>query len=323
MNRNQMQGVARARGILPRRRVGRGRGRRGRGRGGRGRGDARPRGDPDVVPVPPHLSSRPLHIFLRFVYESMFIPSMLGFSLFWKTMKTRMEDGWGERVWSAYFFRQCMQQAQHRGQSLWTAGWHAGVVGRNEPGLPASQQTAEQAWRMLKRGLRASPLKTHVDLANRIERLASHWSRAPAAENHASRGTMSLLPVNRREISLTRPTGPHEWMLRDDGATVRRPGGMQQYLPSIGNILQKSRLRNGASVQRLQRGNRWFLCMSTGKPTAVPENLLQRMLDQVKARTEDELARLWLQEGFIEENDTRRINLTCYRSVTWPCYLQV
>ena len=68
-------------------------------------------------------------------------------------------------------------------------------------------------------------------------------------------------------------------VLPDVRWTVRRPGGWQQYIPSIGNIIRKSQLRGGASVQRLQRGRKIFTRMSVGKPIVVPANRLQRMLE--------------------------------------------
>ena len=338
MARNNSQGSARARGILPRLRPrrarGRGRGRAGRGRARHGRG-AQGRGrqiaeqPQEPVPIPPHLTSRGLHVFLAYFYESVFIPSILGFSLFWRTCKLRMEEGWGERIWSEYFFGQHMRQETFHEQRLWGASWHAGSVGRHEPGLAPSQQTAEQAWRMLKRGLRAMPIRTHLDLANRIETLMRHWS-APLpdtcsfAQNKRRAGTMSLMPVG-RDIALARPPSPHDWMLSGDGLTVRRPGGLQQYFPSIRTIIQKAQLRGGVSVRRLERGRRTFMCMSVGKPKVVPPDLLQKMLDQINVRTEADLSRLWVQEGFIvddEQGGPPRINLTAYRSDAWTDHFQ-
>ena len=324
MKKNDSQGRARARGILPRFRPRRARGRgRVRGRGAR----AVPHDEgqqQEPVPIPPHLTSRGLPVFLAYFYESIFIPSALGFSLFWRTCKLRMEEGWGERIWVQYFFAQYMKQEAFRQEILWGASWHAGSVGRHEPGFPPSQQTAEQAWRMLKRCLRAKPVRTHLELADRIETVMKHWS-APVPDNRnrpcnkRPAATISLMPVG-RDVSLIRPHSPHQWMISGEGRTVRRPGGWQQYIPSIGTIIRKSQLRGGASVQRLQRGRKIFMCMSVGKCTVVPANLLQRMLEQIQARTEADLSRLWLQEGFIVDDDQggpRRINLTAYRTDAW------
>ena len=105
------------------------------------------------------------------------------FHLFSVSLKLRMEQGWGDRIWAQCFFAQYMMQEAFRQEILWGASWHAGSVGRHEPGLPPSQQTAEQAWRMLKRSLRAKPVRTHLELAD--------WS-APVPDNRNPLATSAL-----------------------------------------------------------------------------------------------------------------------------------
>lgn len=179
IRRNHNSGTAQARGA-PRRRS---RAARGRGHGGgrRGRGVAAEQPLPiEQGPeraIPPHLTSRPIGVFLCFVSESMFLPTMLSFHLFWKVTRRRMTEHWPDPQFANYFFQRYIKEERFQEQPLYTASWHCGVAGRSLPGLPASQQTAEQAWRCLKRHLAPQEVRTHMDLIQALRRTVRIWSQ--------------------------------------------------------------------------------------------------------------------------------------------------
>ena len=339
MSRNHAQGSGQARGVLPRRKRHGNRRGRGRGRGGRQRrrrqpaegpvepdaqgaeGNAQGEGqDPAPLAVPPHLTSRPLAAFMAFFSESIFLPTALTFHLFWETMRSRMIDGWGEAAWTNYFFDQYLKRVNRQGVRMWTASWHASLASTSssEAGLPASQQTAEQAWKQLKRSVNGQKIKTHLDLMEAMEKVARHWTQdVHARDASADRGVHSLMPCG--PISLIRPSQPDSWMLQNEGRSLRRPGGYQCYMPSVPTIVEKSKVRGGAAVQRLRLRSKTILVMAMGRQRAVPIGLARRMHAQITAHTVADLRQMWLGEGFIVEEGaqpaSQRIALKAYRSV--------
>ena len=141
IEKNHKQGLAQAAGRQRSRRQGRGRGRGGRGRR-RLQGPALP---PDPPPSP---APQPFRVFLAFLYESMFLPSRWMFDAYWRAMKARMVYVWGEPLWVEYVFRVYFHQDA---QGRHAANWFCGRASKLQPGHPASQQTAEQMFRLLKR----------------------------------------------------------------------------------------------------------------------------------------------------------------------------
>ena len=125
--------------------------RQGRGRGGRGgRGRRRLQGPALPPDPPPSPAPQPFRVFLAFLYESMFLPSRWMFDAYWRAMKARMVYVWGEPLWVEYVFRVYFHQDA---QGRHAANWFCGRASKLQPGHPASQQTAEQMFRLLKRYL--------------------------------------------------------------------------------------------------------------------------------------------------------------------------
>lgn len=246
----------------------------------------------------PHLKRRPLNVFLAFWYESLFLFSKMAFHLFWSTMLARIQHGWDEPVWAEYFSREYLHCRKFQGRDFWTASWHTAAL---VPGHPASQQPAEQAWRSLKRGLASQKTRTHVDLADSVGRVMKRWTAAVAANAGADgKGTLSFMPDG--EWSVRYPTSPCRWMVEEAGRTVRKPGGLQIWIPSIVQIVAKSRLQGGISVQRARAQHGTYLCMAMGKPLRLPPGLLDRLLRHLRAGTEEQLRQLWQEEGILERD---------------------
>ena len=123
IRRNHNSGTAQARGA-PRRRSRAAR-ERGHGGGRRGRGVAAEQPLPiEQGPeraIPPHLTSRPIGVFLCFVSESMFLPTMLSFHLFWKVTRKRMTEHWPDPQFANYFFQRYIKEERFQEQPLYTA----------------------------------------------------------------------------------------------------------------------------------------------------------------------------------------------------------
>ena len=152
-------------------------------------------------------------------------------------MKTRMVETWGDGAWTEYFFGQYLEQYDVQGEMRYTASWHAGMAARLRPGHPASQQTAEQCFRKLKRSLAGRPVRTHVDLADAVMRSVEIWA-SPLKQGEADqdRGLLSLMADEPHGSSLSSPSSPDSWMLGSEGRALRRPGGFQQYRATIPTV---------------------------------------------------------------------------------------
>ena len=273
IEKNHKQGLAQAAGRQRSRRQGRGRG----GRGGRGRrrlqGPALP---PDPPPSP---APQPFRVFLAFLYESMFLPSRWMFDAYWRAMKARMVYVWGEPLWVEYVFRVYFHQDA---QGRHAANWFCGRASKLQPGHPASQQTAEQMFRLLKRYLAGRyPLPTHMSLACAIESAVRCWSRP--VEPHTEVGNKAMHSQLSSRVSLSKPMCPDSWMPGRSGTTLRRPGGRLQYHASIHQIVKKSPAALQLSIQRLDRPQHTFLAMCVGRQTRLPDGLVNRMVSQVTA----------------------------------------
>ncbi|CAE7245652.1 elf1 [Symbiodinium microadriaticum] len=203
--RNRNSGTAQARGAQRRRRS----------RAARGRG---------------------IGVFLHFVSESM-LPTMLSFHLF---CRRRMTEHWPDPQFANYFFQRYIKEELFQEQPLYTASWHCGVAGRSLPGLPSSQQTAEQAWRCLKRHLAPQQVRTHMDLIQALRRTARIWSQ-PLTDELAKcdKGVR---------------TGAQNLVSDFDGNSWRA---------SFATTTDA-----GISIQRLDMANKTFLAMAVGKPVA-------------------------------------------------------
>ena len=144
----------------------------------------------------------------------------------------------------------------------------------------------EMMWRKFKRFIKSTgPLKTHMSLADACERAMSIFS-APLSpgEERTDRAKHSLLAPP-GHIALDAPSGPDGWMLNSTGTTVRRTGGRQFWIPSIPTILHKASLAGGAAAPRAVHGDHTFVCITIGKPTKVPVDVMNNMITQVKCRT--------------------------------------
>ncbi|CAE7483740.1 elf1 [Symbiodinium sp. CCMP2592] len=267
IRRNHNSGTAQARGVQRRRRSRAARG-RGQGGGGRRRGVAAEQPLPiEQGPeraIPPHLTSRPIGVFLRFVSESMFLPTMLSFHLFWKVTRRRMEH-WPDPQFANYFFQRYIKEELFQ------------VAGRSLPGLPASQQTAEQALRRTVR-IWSQPLTAELAKCDKGRR----FRVTVVKELMPLVWTLMATPGG---LHLQRPQTPDPWMLAD-GQTIRRPGGLQTYFPSIHTIIAKSKVRQGISIQHLDMANKTFLAMAVGKPVAVPHGHACKLYDLLGQQTE-------------------------------------
>ena len=118
-------------------------------------------------------------------------------------------------------------------------------------------------------------------------------------------------------LHLQRPQTPDPWMLAD-GQTIRRPGGLQTYFPSIHTIVTKSKVRQGISIQRLDMANKTFLVMAVGKPVAVPPGHARKLYDLLAQQTEAHLLQKWQAEGFVLEaaGEPPRMSLKALRQVS-------
>lgn len=225
-------------------------------------------------------------------------------AVWWATMYNRMLHVWGEDVWVPYFFDQYMQEINYCQERIWSSPLFCGLGSNLLTGHPCSQQVAEEMFRLLKRYLHSEgPLRTHLQLAGRLETVLASWATpAQIGDEKVGRSTLTQMGT---DVSIV-PCHPEAWMLQAEGKTLRRPGGMQQYFCSIPTLLQKARVtgRSGrASYGKLERGGKTFIAVAVGKQKAIDSSLVQKMVEQVQARSVDALGTILLAHGLLEAVD--------------------
>lgn len=226
-------------------------------------------------------------------------------AVWWATMFARMRHIWDEDVFTTYVQRQYFVEVEYMNEQMVSSPMHCGMGSRLCRSHPASQQTAEQMFRALKRYLYTNgPLKTHMALADRIETIMASWS-TPPQQGDENTGRMVLTQLGTR--CGLKPDCPESWMLGSDGQTFRRPGGKQQYFATIPTLRASANLdtagRNRQSHQKITRKHWIYIVCRVGKPCNVSKATAEKMVDELLCRGLEPLTNLLLQHGALQAVD--------------------
>eukprot|EP00438_Fugacium_kawagutii_P016001 Skav226898 [mRNA] locus=scaffold2258:185534:188189:- [translate_table: standard] len=256
--------------------------------------------------TPPFLNGRPINVFLGYVYESAFLGTSRMFALFWKVVEKRVRNIWMDERWWLYFSREYLKVSKIGEETGYSARWWTGLSSGLLPGHGPSQQVAEMLNRELKRRLRTLPTKTPMDLVSSIEKIAEQWSTPLLdGEGVSDERVLSFMsPVG--SCSVQSPFAPSHWMLTNEGRTLRRPGGLQQYFASTVCIVEKFN-RTKANVSIRDQGAYTCLCMWVGTQRKMRDPEVDKMLLQWRARSLDALQRLWIESGILEETSNAEL----------------
>ena len=153
---------------------------------------------------------------------------------------------------------------------------------------------------IFKRDLRAqAPPRTHSEVVETFAACVNKWSQPMAAGGDRTSKPMTLMGLH----CVSGPArSPCLWMLQK-GQTARRPfAKAAEFMPSVGSILRRMRLRHSKYFEALD-GEPRYLCMATCKPQEIEPGTARRMVKQLKIREVAKLQELLLKDSVLVPAD--------------------